>query len=85
MPYITAEQHVAYGFTKGHFRPKLEDFTSNLSMINIFASIVCSCRCTNQLAHVLAARSFNSSSDFVFMHETFWDLRYFISQDLRFT
>ncbi|KZV29502.1 Cysteine-rich RLK (receptor-like protein kinase) 8 [Dorcoceras hygrometricum] len=37
MPYVTTEQQIADGLTKGHFRPKFEDFTSKLGMMDIFA------------------------------------------------
>ncbi|KZV22697.1 Cysteine-rich RLK (receptor-like protein kinase) 8 [Dorcoceras hygrometricum] len=37
MPYVPSEQQIADGFTKGNFRPKFEDFTSKLGMVDIFA------------------------------------------------
>lgn len=58
----------------------IESLCSKLECI----SIVYSPRSTNQLVHELAARSFNSRSDFLFKNEIPWNLKYFVIQDLRF-
>lgn len=37
MSFVTSEQQIADALTRSHFRPKFEDFTTKLGMIDIYA------------------------------------------------